>query len=87
MAKTLFLLVGNGGDGSYHINYTFNEEFINKMDAAYECGQLDWESMGCDGDGFHYDTLQVPDECTLESMGVSDCAYNIELETGEDEDE
>jgi hypothetical protein len=28
-------------------------------------------SLGCDGDGFHYDILMVPDECTLESLGIS----------------
>lgn len=38
-------------------------------------GELDYYDIGCDGDGFHYDVLMVPDECTLESLGIrSDCA-------------
>lgn len=86
MAKTLYVLSSDGGDGSRGIHYTFNAEFISKLNDAYDSGQLDYDSMGCDGDGFGYDTLTVPDECTLESLGQSDCAYNVE--TGEeDEDE
>jgi hypothetical protein len=87
MAKTLYVLVSNGGDGSYYPHYTFNAEFIQKMDDANDAGTLDYESLGCDGDGFHYDTIQVPDECTLESMGIDDCAYDIEDELEDDEDE
>lgn len=87
MAKTLFVLVSDGGDGSYSTQYTFNEEFIQKMDDAYNSGQLDYCSMGCDGDGFHYDTIKVPDECTYESMGISDCSEGYEFEEEEDEDE
>lgn len=70
MAKKLFALVADCGDGSYHIRYTFNEDWILEQDRLYAEGELDYDSPGCDGDGFHYDVLMVPDECTLESLGI-----------------
>lgn len=75
--KTLYLLVRNGGDGSNSIHYTFNEKWIQKK----EDGEFDEDYW--DGDGFHYDTLEVPMSCTLESLGISDCADDDE----EDEEE
>jgi len=73
--KKLFVLVQDGGDGSYYPNYTFNEEWIKYMENLETLGELEYDDMGCDGDGFHYDTLKVPSDCTLESMGIrSDCA-------------
>lgn len=87
MAKTLYVLVSNGGDGSYYPHYTFNSEFIDKMNDLEERGLLDCESLGCDGDGFHYDTIIVPDECTLENMGLSDCAEGYEFDEDELEDD
>lgn len=87
MAKTLYVLVSDGGDGSYYPHYTFNAEFIRKMNDAYESGQIDYESVGCDGDGFHYDTIKVPDECTYESMGITDCSYELNFEDEDDFEE
>lgn len=78
--KTVYVLVSNGGDGSYYPNFTMNDEFIQKLSDKDERGDMDCESLGCDGDGFHYDTLRVPAFCTLESLTVSDCAYDIEDE-------
>ena len=74
--KELFVLVRNGGDGSYSVNYTFNQEWIDEQQRRYDNGECDYEyDLGIDGDGFHYDTLMVPDECTLTSLGIySDCA-------------
>ena len=74
--KDLYVLISNGGDGSYYPNYTFNKEWIDKQNAKDAAGDLDYEyDLGVDGDGFHYDTLKVPDECTLESLGIHyDCA-------------
>ena len=74
--RKLFLLVSSGGDGSYAIRYTFNEEWINAQEVAYSNDELDCEyDIGVDGDGFHYDTVLVPNECTLESLGIhSDCS-------------
>lgn len=70
MTKKLFLLIQDGGDGSYNAHYTFNEAFINNCQKQSDNGELDYDDLGCDGDGFHYDTLTVPDECTLESLGI-----------------
>ena len=72
MAKKLFVLISDGGDGSYYPKYTFNEEWIKQMEQKAED---DWHGMcdghvGCDGDGFHYDVLMVPDACTPESLGI-----------------
>lgn len=69
--KTLYVVVVNGGDGSSYPRYTFNTEWINKMKTAYynDDPEFDYESYA-DGDGFHYDELTVPDECTLESLGI-----------------
>ena len=72
--KKLFVLISDGGDGSYYPYFTFNEEWIERQHEAHDLGELEYDSIGCDGDGFHYKVLTVPDECTLESLGVSDCA-------------
>ena len=75
MAKKLFVLVSDGGDGSYSPRFTFNEEWIAQQQEKYNNGELDWDNLGCDGDGFHYTVLTVPDECTLASLGIFyDCA-------------
>lgn len=76
--KTLYILIGNGGDGSYYPQYTFNSEFVRKLE------EMDSEDFS-DGDGFHYDTLNVPDECTLESLGITDMADGFEFEEQEEE--
>ena len=72
--KKLFVLISDGGDGSYYPEFTFNEEWIERQQEAYDLDELEYDSLGCDGDGFHYTVLTVPDECTLQSLGVSDCA-------------
>lgn len=75
MAKKLFVLISDGQDGSYYPYYTFNEEWIAMMEEKSENDEICWPALGCDGDGFHYDVLMVPDECTLESLGIRrDCA-------------
>ena len=75
MTKQLFVITGDGGDGSFHAYYTFNKDWIEEREQQYNRGELDYYSIGVDGDGFHYDTLTVPDECTLESLGILfDCA-------------
>lgn len=70
MTKKLFVLIQDCGDGSYSTHYTFNKAFIAKMHEKDERGELEYNSLGCDGARFHYDTLNVPDECTLESLGI-----------------
>ena len=69
--KPLYILISDGGDGSYSLNYTFNAELIAKMQKAYDDDLMDHENgIGVDGDGFHYTKLNVPIECTAESMGI-----------------
>lgn len=73
--KKLFVLASNGGDGSSYPQYTFNEEWITKMDDAYDNDPDFDHERWADGDGFHYDILTVPEECTLASLGIRyDCA-------------
>ena len=50
--KKLFVLVSNGGDGSYYPHFTFNEEWIERQHEAYDLDELEYDSLGCDGDGF-----------------------------------
>lgn len=74
--KTLYVLVSvlvsDNGDGSYCPKYTFNADWIAMMEEKDANGELDSTDPGCDGDGFHYDTIDVPEECTLASLGISD---------------
>ncbi len=70
--KPLYILISDGGDGSYYPQYTFNTDLILEMEKAADEGVLNYENgIGCDGDGFHYETLQVPLSCTAESLGIS----------------
>lgn len=78
--KTLYILVGDGGDGSYYPHYTFNEAYIDYLE------NNDTDSYS-DGDGFHYDTVKVPHFYTLEMMGERDCAEDWEPEEEELEEE
>lgn len=68
MSKKLFILIGDSGDGSYFLNYTFNEEWIKKEAAE---GEYNEYRPGWDGDGFSYKVLTVPDDSTYESLGIS----------------
>ena len=75
MAKNLFVLTSDNGDGSYSTRFTLNEDWILQQQEKYDNGELDCEADGVDGDGFHYQVLTIPDECTLKSLGISyDCA-------------
>ena len=77
--KKLFVMCRNNGDGSYSTRFTFNQAWIDEQqrksdnfeltEEEYECG------TGIDSEGFHYTVLNVPDECTLETLGIPyDCA-------------
>jgi hypothetical protein len=68
--KTLYILTSNNGDGSSSIRATFDQSLIDEMEEKYNEGELDSECWA-DGDGFHYETWNVPDECTPESMGFN----------------
>lgn len=92
--KTLFVLVSDGGDGSYYPHYTFNADLIAKLSEAYDDGRMDYETgIGCDGDGFHYDELTVPADLTYKDLGITNpidddyadqFAEGVEQEDGED---
>lgn len=71
--KPLYVFVFDGGDGSYSTGYTMDSGLVAKLHAAEDDGRLDYDS-GCglliDGDGFHYDVLNVPESVTAESLGA-----------------
>lgn len=78
--KNLYVLITDGGDGSYSPHFTFNSVFVEAVESKYNNGHLEHGDLGVDGDGFSYTTLSVPDECTIESLGVRDVAvYYAEL--------
>ena len=66
--KNLYVFTRNNGDGSSSICATFDGKLMEKMQTMYDNDELDFETF-CDGDGFHYETWTVPDECTAKSMG------------------
>lgn len=69
--KKLYVLTSNNGDGSSSVCATFDKSLIDEMEDKYQDGTLDFETWS-DGDGFHYNTWTLPEECTAESMGFSE---------------
>lgn len=69
--KPLYVLTSDCGDGSRAVHYTFSKEIIDKLEERYDAGDMDYTDVGFDGDGFGYDTLNVPVECTYESLGIT----------------
>lgn len=71
--KNLYVINRSSGDGSFHTAYTFNEQWVldleNRIDSD-DATEYELE-VYCDGDGFHYDILTVPEECTLASLGIT----------------
>lgn len=76
----LYILISNGGDGSYSPQYVLDPAVIEELERQDDVGELG-ESW-YDGDGFHYDTVTVPDGSTAESLGIS----VIDLEDIQQED-
>ena len=66
--KKLYIVISDNGDGSSSTHYTFDSELIKRMEAAMDEGTL--SEQWYDGDGFHYDELYLPDECTMQSLGI-----------------
>lgn len=86
--KTLYVLISNGGDGSYYPRYTLNPDLMAKLEEAADADKMDYENgIGCDGDGFHYDTIQVPADSTPESLGITVIDDNYADKFFENEDE
>jgi hypothetical protein len=69
MAKTLFLLISDGGDGSQSIQFSFDDELVGLMQDDIDFAVIGENWMS--GDGLQVTKMQVPDECTMESMGIS----------------
>lgn len=65
--KPLYILILDGGDGSYYPVYTFDTDVITELESR----DLGYGDIGVDGDGFHYDILNVPADCTYESLGIT----------------
>lgn len=85
--KPLYVIIEDGGDGSSSVHYTFNQEFMADLQRRYDNDEFEHGDLGVDGDGFHYDKLIVPDECTLQSLGIRYDAAATFAEEEEDEDE
>jgi len=89
----LYILVSNGGDGSFSVDAALDPKVIDILRAANQRGALDYDSPGCDGDGFHYSTINVPDGSTFESLDIGEysqltlesVAKYIDEEDGEEE--
>jgi hypothetical protein len=69
--KPLYVLVADGGDGSYYPKFTLDPDWIDRQQARYDAGELEYYDVGVDGDGFHYTTIQVPVDATYESLGIN----------------
>jgi len=69
--KNLYIIVSDGGDGSYYPRFTMNDDLMRKLQEAYDNDLMDYENgIGCDGDGFHYETIQVPAFVTTAMLGL-----------------
>lgn len=67
----LFILTSDGGDGSYYPKFVLDPVVIAMLEAAYDRGVMDCENgYGVDGDGFHYEKINVPEGSTAESLGI-----------------
>lgn len=67
----LYILISDGGDGSYYPQYILDPAILKTYTDADNSGELCYPTVGCDGDGFHFSTLIVPDGSTPESLGLS----------------
>lgn len=67
--KTLYLLISDGGDGSQSISFTFDSELVELMqnDTDFSVISESWMS----GDGLQVTRIQVPEEMTMECLGIS----------------
>lgn len=62
MKKLYILIADGGGDGSYHPCFTMDDDMFERMQEAYDNGDVDYEfTPGIDGDGFNYKTLNIPE--------------------------
>lgn len=87
MTKTLFIVITDSGDGSNGLHYTFDAELISLLDENQDQLGDSYQS----GDGLQVRTLNVPDECTYESLGIRQWSVldraNYEFLSEEEEEE
>jgi len=69
--KKLYILITDGGDGSYSNSYTFDRDVIDRQSNLYDNDKLEHGDTGVDGDGFHWSELNVPAGSTYESLGIT----------------
>jgi hypothetical protein len=86
----LYVLVKSNGDGSYSAKYTLNPKHIEILQKAYDQDMIDADGgLGVDGDGFGYDTINVPDDSTYKSLGIrwpiTDDDLDFNFDDNEDE--
>lgn len=69
----LFILVSDLGDGSYYPRFILDEKVIEEIEELFDAGHWDYENgFGCDGDGFHYTSIDVPDGSDRHSLDISE---------------
>ena len=66
--KTLYIIIGDAGDGSNFLRYTFSQSALNYLVEKDADGELDERYQS--GDGLQVRSLTVPDECTYETLGI-----------------
>lgn len=66
--KKLYLVISDGGDGSQSIRMTLDETVIDKLRQMEEDNEL--AECYQSGDGLQVSSITVPDECTLETLGI-----------------
>jgi hypothetical protein len=66
--KKLYNIISDNGDGSQCINWTFDYSLVDELLQQQENNIMSdyWQS----GDGLQWSWLNVPDECTYESLGI-----------------
>lgn len=65
--KKLFIVITDSGDGSNGLNYTFDVDLIDWLENNQDSLIDSYQS----GDGLQVRSLNVPIECTYESLGIS----------------
>lgn len=84
----LYILVKDGGDGSYYPIYVLDTDVIVRLQELADDDVMDYENgWGVDGDGFHYDCVNVPDGTTAADLGVSVITMeDVDRRFGKEED-
>lgn len=64
----LHILIKNNGDGSSSPRFVLDPAVLQACQDNFECSE---SHPGVDGDGFHYTSIEVPDNSTAQSLGLS----------------